>query len=168
MKSKLGVLIILLMALTISCSNSSSTTGGPAEKNVSFVKSSSQFIKNTYKGETNPSYLLIRNYSAFDSLFGVAAVMGMDTTKLITAEKMKSGFVVSIIYQGNDIHEFNIEKITLKGSQLQVYYTSKVTTPNASWTCNCHVTALIENCDFNSILLFENGQPVSSAVVKEL
>ena len=168
MKAILGILLVLLLPLNISCGSSPSTPGSVTEKNVSFMKSSSHFVKNTYKGETNPSYLMIRSYPSFDSLFGVATVMGMDTSKLITEEKMKNGFVLSIIYQGNDIHEFGIEKITLKNNQLQVYYTSKVTTPNASWTCNCHITALVENCKFDSILMFENGQPVPNAVITEL
>jgi hypothetical protein len=167
MKSILGILIIPLLALTLSCGNPPSTTGSAAEKNVSFMISSYQFVKNSYKGETNPSYLIIRSYPSFDSLFGVGAVMGMDSSKLITEEKMKTGFVLSIIYQGNNIHKFDIEKITLKDKQLQVYYTSEVTTPNAGWTCNCHITALIENCEFDSILLFENGHPLPDAVIKE-
>jgi hypothetical protein len=168
MKSILGILIILLLASTISCGGTPSTTGNGAEQNVSFTISSYQFVKNTYKGETNPSYLVIRSYASFDLLFGVGAVMGMDKSKLITEEKMKNGFVLSIIYQGNDIHKFGIEKITLKDKQLHVYYTSEVTEPNASWTCNCHVTALIENCKFDSILLFENGHPLPDALIKEL
>jgi len=168
MKSILRIVIIPLLALAISCSGTPSATVNAGEKNVGFMKSSYQFIKNTYKGETNPSYLVIRTYSAFDSLFGVGAVMGMDRSKLITEEKMKNGFVMSIIYQGNNIHEFDIEKIILKNNQLQVYYTSKVTEPNASWTCNCNVTALVDNCKFDSILLFENGKPLPDAVIKEL
>jgi len=168
MKAISGILIILLLALVISCGSSPSTTESVAEENVSFMIISHHFVNNPYSGETNPSYLIIRSYSSFDSLFGVAPVMGMDTSKLITEEKMKSRFVLSIIYQGNDIHKFGIEKITLKNNQLQVYYTSEVTTPNASWGCNCHVTALIENCEFDSILLFENGHPLPDALVKEL
>ena len=168
MKSILGILIILFLAVTISCGSPASTTGSVAGENVNFMISSYNFVKNTYSGETNPSYLLIRSYPAFDSLFGVGAVMGMDKSKLITEEKMKTGFVLSIIYQGNNIHKCNIEKITLKNKQLQVYYTSEVTEPNASWTCNCNVTALIDNCEFDSILLFENGRPLPDAVIKQL
>ncbi len=168
MKSILVTLIVMSVALNLSCDGSPSTTGSAAEKNVSFMISSSHFVKNFYKGETNPSYLIIRSYPSFDSLFGVAAVMGMDSSKLITEEKMKTGFVLSIIYQGNDIHKFDIEKITLKNNQLQVYYTSEVTTPNASWKCNCNVTALIDNCEFDSILLFENGHPLPDALIKKL
>ncbi len=167
MKSILGVLTILLLTLTISCGSSPSATESVAEKNVSFMISSSHFVKNFYSGETNPSYLIIRSYSSFDSLFGVAAVMGMDTSKLINEEKMRGGFVLSIIYQGNDIHEFGIEKITLKNNQLQVYYTSKVTQPNASWKCNCNVTTLIDNCKFDSVLLYENGRPLPDVKIKE-
>jgi hypothetical protein len=144
------------------------TTESVVEKNVNFTISSNHFVKNIYSGTTNPSYLIIRSYSSFDSLFGVAAVMGMDKSKLINEEKMKSGFVLSIIYQGNDIHKFDIEKVTLKNKQLQVYYTSQVTEPNATWTCNCHVTTLIENCEFDSILLFENGHPLPNASIKYL
>ncbi len=93
--------------------------------------------------------------------------MGMDTSKLITEEKMKTGFVISVIYHGNDIHKFDIEKITLKNNQLQVHYTSEVTQQNASWEGNFHVTALIENCAYDSILFLENGHPVPHAVIKE-
>jgi len=92
----------------------------------------------------------------------------MDYSKLITEEKMEEGFVLSIIYEGNDIYDFDIDKITLKNNQLKVYYTSEVTTPNATWECNCHVTTLIENCEFNSILLFENGNFLANVLIKEL
>jgi len=168
MKLISAILIVLLLVFAVSCGSSPPATGSVPENNVGFSISANHFVKNTYKGETNPSYVLIRSYSSFDSLFGVASVMGMDKSKLISEEKMKSGFVFSIIYQGNDIHEFGIEKITLKDKQLQVYYSSKVTEQNASWTCNCHITALIDNCEFSSIVLFENGRPLPDAKIKEL
>jgi hypothetical protein len=173
MKSVLCIFLVLSLALTISCESSPSTPTPEAtqesfnETNVNFMQSAYHFVKNTYKGESNPSFIMVRSYSSFDSLFGIGSVMGMDNSKLITSEKMKTGFVLSIIYQGNNIQEFNIEKVTLKNRQLQVYYNSKVTTPNASWTCNCHVTALINNCEFDSVQLFENGKPLK-AQVKEL
>ena len=168
MKSFLGILVFLPLILTISCGGLPATTENVHEGSVNFMISSYHFVKNFYSGETNPSFLIIRNYSSFDSLFGIAAVMGMDTSKLITEEKMKEGFVLSIIYQGNDIHEFDIERITLKDNQLRVYYTSEVTEPNASWKCNCHVTALIGNCEFSSILLYKNGNFLPNALIKEL
>jgi len=168
MKEILGILIISLMAFTISCGSSPSTTESIAEENVSFMRSQYHFVHNDYLGETNPSYLIIRSYPAFDSLFDTAGVMGMDNSKLITEEKMKSGFVLSIIYQGDCNHKFDIEKITLKNNQLHVYYTSEATTPTVSGKCNRHVTTLIQNCEFDSILLFENGQPLPDALIKEL
>jgi len=168
MKSITGILLAVLLASAVACGSTQPTAGSGAEQNINFMVSSNHFVKNTYKGETNPSYLVIRSYAAFDSVFGVGAVMGMDSSKLITEEKMRNGFVLSIIYQGNDIHKFDIEKIILKNGQLQVYYTSKVTEPNASWTCNCNVTVLVDNCKFDSILLYENGQPLPNAVIKNL
>jgi len=168
MKSILGILIFLSVILTISCNVSHDGNNSQDRESVNFMISSNHFVKNFYSGETNPSYLIIRNHSSFDSLFGVAAVWGLDTSRLITEEKMEYGFVLSIIYQGNDIHEFDIEKIILRDNQLRVYYTSEVTTPNASWTCNCHVTVLIKNCEFISILLFENRNFLPDAFIKEL
>ena len=161
-------LIIFSHLLFFSCKESSSSEENFDEESVNFMVSSDHFVKNFYSGDTNPSYLLIRSYSSFDSLFGVSATWNMDSSKLITEEKMEDGFVLSIIYQGNDIHEFDIDKITLKENQLKVYYTSEVTTPNATWECNCHVTTLIKNCDFTSILLFENGNFLPNAFIKEL
>ncbi|MDD5312836.1 MAG: hypothetical protein PHO26_07380 [Dehalococcoidia bacterium] len=168
MKSILSILIVLLVASAVSCGGAQPATEDGSTENINFMISSYQFVKNTYKGETNPSYLIIRSYPAFESLFGVGAVMGMDKTKLITEENMKNRFVLSIIYQGNDIHEFGIEKIILNGSRLEVYYTSRVTEPNASWTCNCHVTALVDNCKFDSVLLYENGKPLPDAKIKDM
>jgi len=62
MKSILGILVILLLAFTISCSSSPSTTESVAEENVNFMISSYHFVKNFYSRETNPSYLIIQSY----------------------------------------------------------------------------------------------------------
>jgi hypothetical protein len=168
MKTALGIGILLLSSMAFSCINTGSPPATGGEKNVNFMTTSGHFVKNNYVGETNPSYLVIKDYPAFDALFGVGMVMGMSTSQLITADKMKNGFVVSIIYQGNDIHKFTVEKVALKDGQLQVYYTSKVTEPNATWTCNCNVTILVDNCAFDAVKFFENGRPVPDAVVMQL
>ena len=161
-----SVLFLSIFVLFCGCSDSSGNTVD--EVKVGFQVTNSYFVKNTYTGETNPSYLLIRSYPSFNSVFGVAMTGNVDISKLITEEKMKNGFVLSVIYQGNNIHAFRIENITLTNGQLRVYYTSEVTEPNASWQCNCHVTVLIDNFDFSSILLFENGNQVPNPSIKEL
>jgi len=158
-------LLSAFLVILAGCPSGNETSN--TEKNVNFMVTSGYFVKNTYKGETNPSYLLVRSCPAFDSLFGVAAVMGMDRSKLIDEDKMKSGFILSIIYHGNDVHTFGIDKITLDNSQMKVYYTSTITERNASWTGNFHVTALIQNCEYKSVLLFENGKLLSNAKPKE-
>ena len=102
MKKILGIATILLASVVsiASCSSNqglstSENSSQPAstETPVSYEISSSHFVKNTYKGETNPSYLLIRSYSSFESLFGVAMTMNTDKSKLVTAEKMKDKFI---------------------------------------------------------------------------
>lgn len=162
-------LVFLASLLAFLLSLSSCTSGNAISvQSLSFTVTSNYFVKNTYKGETNPSYLLIKSYPAFDSLFGIGAVMGMDRSKLIDEDKMKKGFVLSIIYQGNDVHKFGIDRITLDNGQLKVYYTSEVIERNASFTGNFHITTLIQNCDYKSVLLFENGKPLSNVtIIKE-
>lgn len=178
----LGMLVLLvLLLLGASCGQTPRATDNgtgddmaladaqnTTEEPVGFMISRYHFVHNSYSGKTNPSYLLIRTYSSFASVFGVGAVMGMDYSKLITEEKLDSGFVMSIVYQGNDIRELGVEKVTLINGQLQVRYTSQVVSPDATWECNCHVTTLIDNCDFDSILLFQNGQPLPDAVITQL
>ena len=161
-----AVLFLSIFVVFCGCSDSSGNSAG--EVKVDFQVVTPYFVKNTYTGETNPSYLLIRSYSSFDSVFGVAMTANVDISKLITEEKMKNGFVLSVIYQGNNIHAFRMEHITLTNGQLRVYYTSEVTEPNASWRCNCHVTVLIDKCEFDSILLFENGNQLPNPSIKEL
>ena len=165
----IGLRSVLFLLIFVFCCGCSGSSGNNADEvNVGFQVTSSYFVKNTYRGETNPSYLLIRSYPSFDSVFGFFAVGNVDPSKLITEDKMKNGFVLSIIYQGSNIHAFTIGDVILKNGQLQVYYTSQVTELNATWTCNCHATVLIDNCDFNSILLFENGNPLPNAAIKEM
>lgn len=159
--------IILLFSVVLFCGCSSSSGNNAGEQNIGFQATDYYFVKNTYTAETNPSYLVMHSYSSFDSVFGVGAVMNMDRSKLVTEEKMKNAFAISIIYQGNDIHKFSVDRVVLKNGQLQVHYTSEITSPNASWRCNCHVTVLIDQCDFNSILFFENGNQVPNPLIKE-
>jgi hypothetical protein len=167
MKFILGVLIILLLALTISCGSSPSTIESVDGENVNFMQLSTHyFVSTKYSGETNPSYLIIRSYPVFDSLFGIAVAMGTEDFPVITEDKIKSGFILSIIYQVKDYYKLDIEKITLKNNQLQVYYTSEMTIANVGGV-NCHVTALVENCEFDSVLFFENGHLLPDASVKE-
>jgi hypothetical protein len=159
---------ILSFFLLLSCNDDLVIPPYGDRGNVNFMVTSDHFVKNFYSAETNPSYLLIRSYSCFDSLFGTAFTWDTDYSKLITSDKMEDGFVLSIIYQGNDIHNFNIKKINLTDSIIEVYYTSGVLSRDASWECNCHVTALIDNCEFCSIHLIENENILPDAFIQEL
>ncbi len=90
MKTYMKCILLFLtptILFIVSCSEEE-----PSES-VNFMISSYHFVTNSYSGETNPSYLLIRSYSVFDSLFGVGAVWGMDTSRLIREWKMEDGFV---------------------------------------------------------------------------
>jgi predicted secreted protein len=135
---------------------------------VPFRVSDYHFVKGTYHGVTNPSYLLIRSLASFQSVFSVGYVPGMDMSKLITGADMQNGFVLSIIYQGNDIRKFGIDDIVLKDGQLRVFYTSEVTNPGASYQCNCHITVLIANRIFGPVRLFENGHELIGPTVSVL
>ena len=174
MKPAPGIFIALLTALAISCAGPPPAgegivkgTAGVAQTEVNFLKSSHHFVKNPYSPAANPSYFIMRNYPVFAANFGVAAVMGMDTATLITEEKMKNRFVLSIVHQGRDFRKMDIEKITLANRQLQVYYTSEVTMRDVG-EVNCHVTVLVDDCGFDSVLFYENGRYLPGAAAREL
>ena len=144
MKLNFKIGLFLLFIFSMLPIDSAQASDREPIREVPFRISAHHFVKNTYFPETNPSYLIIYDYSSFDSLFGIAATMSMDRSKLITESKMQNNFVFSILYQGNDIRKFNIDKIFLESNVLNVYYSSEITQEKATWTCNCHITILVE------------------------
>ena len=94
--------------------------------------------------------------------------MGIDESKLITDERMEGGFVLSVIYQGYDAVTLGIEKIILHNGKLIVYYTREVILKDATFTGNYHLTLLIDDCNFDSVILFENRRRVEHVPVTEV
>lgn len=133
---------------------------------LSCMVSEGHFVNGTYEGATNPSCLLIWDYECFDSYFSIGWVQGMDESKLITDERMEDRFVLSIIYQGDDVISLGIEKVVLLDGKLIVCYTQEVTMSDVSFMGNYHLTLLIDDCDFESVMLFENGRRVTDIRVK--
>ena len=126
------------------------------------------FVNCWYEGATNPSCLTFRDYDCFDKYFTIGWYMGLDESKLITEEKMEDGFVLSVICQGNDIPALGIEKVVLHNGKLIVCYTREVGIEDANFTANMHLTLLIDNCDFDSVILFENGRRAADVSVTEV
>lgn len=135
---------------------------------VSFMVSEGHFVNGWYEGVTNPSCLVFRDYECFDTYFSIGWYMGLDESKLITEEGMEDGFVLSVIYQGNDIPKLGIEKVLLHNGKLIVYYTHEVVMADASFTANMHLTMLIDDCDFEAVMLFENGSRITHASITEV
>lgn len=135
---------------------------------VSYMVSEGYFVNGWYEGVTNPSCLVFQDYECFDTYFSIGWYMGLDELKLITEEGMEDGFVLSVIYQGNDIPKLGIEKVALHNGKLIVYYTHEVVIADASFTANMHLTLLIDDCDFDSVILFENGRRVADIPVTEV
>ena len=135
---------------------------------VSYMLSEGHFVENWYTAETNPICLIFRDYDCFDEYFSIAWIQGMDGSKLITGEKMEGGFVLSIIYQGRDVSRLGIERIGLREGTLIVDYGREILMEGASFTGNYHVTVLIDDCAFDSVMLYENGKRVMHASIAEV
>jgi len=134
----------------------------------SYMVSGGHFVDNWYTAETIPSCLLIRDFDCFDEYFSIGWVQGMDESRLITEERMEGGFVLSVIYQGNDVSSLGVERIVLQNGRLIVRYARKVIMEDASFTGNYHATVLIEDCDFDSVMLVENGRWLDQVPVTEV
>jgi hypothetical protein len=86
-RSILYIKHFLLLILILSCKDVPVTPDNGDKGNVIFMVSSDYFVKNFYSGETNPSYLLIRSYSCFESLSGVAEKWDTDYSKMEISSK---------------------------------------------------------------------------------
>lgn len=128
---------------------------------LSYMISVGHFVNNWYEGATNPSCLIFRDFDCFEQYFGIAWYMGLDESKLITEERFEGGFVLSIINQGSDVVSFGIEKVLLQNGKLIVYYTREVTASGVPFTGNYHCTLLVEDCRFDSVMLYENGSRIT-------
>jgi hypothetical protein len=153
-------LIVLMSLFLFACGS------GDSWPRVNYTPVQAYFVRNTYEGVTNPSYLIIRNYSSFDALFHM--LPGHSDPVPVTEESISTRFVVTIIYQGNDIRTLTIRNIQLHDGELVVSYTSDITEPNAAYTCNCYAAALVDNSDFTSVRFVENGKTVSNVSLQEL
>ena len=168
--------IILCIPLAVILALSACDTSTPADVSypvdfdrgieLSCMVSNGHFVNNWYEGATNPSCLLIEDYECFESYFSVGWVQGMDESRLITEERMEDGFVLSVIYQGYDVVSLDIEKVVLHDGKLIVCYKREVTMSGVSFTGNYHLTLLIGDCDFDSVMLFENGRRLTDVRIK--
>jgi hypothetical protein len=133
-----------------------------------YMVSDGYFIGNWYEGDTNPSCLIFRDFACFDTYFTIGWYMGLDESKLITEERMKGGFVISVIYKGYDVTKLGIERVILHNGRLIVYYTREVIIENATFTGGYHLTMLVDDCVFDSVILFENGSRLEHVPVTEM
>ena len=125
---------------------------------IPYMVSEGHFVNNPFEAITYPTCLVIREYECFEAVFSIAWVQGLDESKLITEEGMEKGFVLSIIYKGYDSVSLGIEKVVLHNGELIVLFTKELRMSGTSFTGNYHLTLLIDDCDFDSVALFENGR----------
>ena len=81
---------------------------------------------------------------------------------------MENGFVLSIIYQGYDVVSLGIEKVVLQNGKLIVCYAQAVKMSGVTFTGNYHLALLVDDCDFESVMLFEDGSRIMLPSITEV
>ena len=114
--------LVLLIALAIF---DQATAEARAESvAVPHVAYDGYFVSNEFEPNAVDSFVVIRDQAAFDSVFGVAAVM-FDRSHRLPANAFQSNMVVAAIHRGHSNITYRNVHVTRDGTVLRVSYTTK-------------------------------------------
>ena len=120
------------------------------------------FVKNSY-AETLDSlltFLIINDTATFNSIYHPAPSWG-PPYHWVGPEDFEDNFLVGIIREiSNDIYRFIPKRVYLLNDTLNIKYKSTLIEKNASYSIKCHLMLLIENCPYQEIIFYENGEIV--------
>ncbi len=124
------------------------------------------FVKNTFIPEKGGSFLVFRDFSDFDNVFGAGAVMG-GRQKFVTEETFKDNAVLVVIRDG--LWTFDVKSVdpTRDGPVLEYTAARKNTNGNARFVTPLVVSLPEEIVRDGMVASFiENGRPVAKVKVE--
>ncbi len=156
------VRMFLCLIAGISFYSCSSTGPSEGEVNISFKQNTGHYFISSqypYMQTHIPTFLIIRNYAAFDSLYGWAGI-DQDTSGIIHASDLQQNFLLDIVYYGNYSVQITVQQITLNSKVLTVNYTSTTTARDLSYYLKNHSLNLVSTCAFDSVRFIRDGIPI--------
>ena len=131
-------------------------------KELKFDAYSGYFEKNNSGLKGDQSFLAITGRKAFDSIFGVARVIGKKPA-LVPEEAFKDRLVIATIKRGGETWTYEVDKVTLddKGTLTLRYQATSKDGGGAKFASPLILS--VPKGDYKRILFVENGKEVGKA-----
>jgi hypothetical protein len=156
---KMLALILILLACTLA------VAGEPAGlKPVAFDKYDGYFVSNKFEERQPTSFVVLKNQTAFDQVFGIAMVMG-DKSHRLPIGVFDKNIVVAAIHRGKAFVSYEVESVGAVRKSLVVRYRTK-SEPNPTAEFNCPLILSVAKGDYEVVQFVENGQEIKAVQIQ--
>ena len=131
---------------------------------VKFQRYDNYFEKNNSGLKGNSSYLVLKNQTAFDKVFGAGATMGENN--FLPDGVFDSMLVIAAIKRGSSLRTYEVTQATVENGKLYVRFNT-VDKASGSATFSSPLILAIPKGNYKKILFVENGKQAKSITVKK-
>jgi hypothetical protein len=116
------------------------------------------FVSNKFENREPMSFVVLKSQTAFDTVFGIAMVMG-DRSHRLPSGVFDQNLVVSAIHRGKAFVGYDVDKVELDGKALVIRYRAN-STPSESTEYVCPLILSVARGDYNAVRFVENGREI--------
>lgn len=154
------ILVIILFVGVIA-----GITHAAEQSKLTFDVYSGYFVSNKFEPDAPESFVVIDNQEQFDTIFGVAMVMG-DKSHRLPKDAFKSNVVLTAIKRGKAVWEFDVQGVTETNGVVELRY--KATSKSSdSATFACPLIVSIPKGKYKAVRFVENGKLVKAVNKKK-
>ncbi|MBC8868210.1 MAG: hypothetical protein H8E44_02270 [Planctomycetes bacterium] len=122
------------------------------------------FVSNKFEPKSPASFVIIQNRKRFDTVFGVAFVMG-DKSNRLKPDAFKSRMVIGAIKRGPAHSTYKVASVTVQKSTLYLSYEAKSGVPGSA-TFACPLIVSVPKGKYAAVVFVENEKPVKTVALK--
>jgi hypothetical protein len=136
----------------------------PAATPIAFDTYSGYFVSNKFEPDAPASFVVIADQKTFDTIFGIAAVMG-DQSHRLPADAFESKIVVAVIKRGKAVTQFTVEHVAQHDAILTVHYSTRQT-PSDSADFACPLIISVSKGTYTAAQFVEDAKTVKKIDLK--
>lgn len=132
----------------------------PTGKPIAHEVHDGYFVSNKFERDKPASFVAIQDRKRFDTIFGVAFVMG-DKSNRLKPDAFKSKMVISAIKRGRAVATYNVTSVTVHKGTLYLRYEAKTGVPGSA-TFACPLIVSVPKGPYSAVVFLENDKPVKT------
>ncbi len=121
-------------------------------------------VSNQFEPGSSSSFLVIENEKQFNTVFGVAAIMG-DKSDRLQPGAFQSRVVIAVIKRGNYVWDYHVDEIEDIQGVLYLHYTLTFEDGGLS-SFSSPLIVSVERQKYTGVVFVENGKTVKRIKVK--